>query len=523
MTPKKLECKRGRVVVLAALICFFHQLHTITYGPSLKTKATGGMMAMYKTLPKEKRSCWKDESNFLHDCKGSHGSHAEPPSGLSGSMAEVGGGAGADKGPQPQPQQLFFPKQCPIDYSYERIFNSSSPDMPLMLREFLPPIDFSKCNSPREEMDEVLLKLFFLPRVQTPFPWSHWWGTDVKIRGQNPQTLGKKVDWAVQAGVMNYMKSPESWHHAPPKPYTYRPNETHWARHLPCAPGTSSWDCMFGNVTATKMILSSSKTTSISTNNESKEQVDKSAILFERTNIAREIWNLRLCIFAERGCPSNVDATHVKKLLVGWSFRYLLPLNACEAHWRTGCQRNVVTLRNLDPSQIKHRVFLSIHMRMGDACDTTETEERTYPFRWGKEYKERPCILPVGYDAAVKRVTDKYGVTDILLASDSQLAFDWAHNIKTHDVHYLDMNREALDTHDKGWIEFRTDIGADEVDGALQEWNFLGNGHILIGGSCGKFTKTLYNIMVGRMNAVLPWVSVDGCTCFRDDVEFACK
>ena len=267
-------------------------------------------------------------------------------------------------------------------------------------------------------------------------------------RTWNTQTLGKKIDWFTKKAFLAYMeRRNESHYFGLPKPWYHSPNETHWARHLPCANQTSSWDCMFGNASATT----------------TKDMTPYD----EKVNMARKIWDLRTCIFSKKYKCGDASPHHLKSLLLGWTFRYSLPLNACEANYRSDCQRNIVSLRNLDASKIIQRVFLSVHMRMGDACDKVETLERLEPFHWGKGWKQRPCILPVGYTMAIERVTIMYGVTGILLASDSEDAFIWAKNQTKHDVHYLDMDRDNLDTHDKGWIEKRDDIGHVEVDGAL--------------------------------------------------------
>mmetsp|Transcript_17419 Transcript_17419/g.36742 ORF Transcript_17419/g.36742 Transcript_17419/m.36742 type:complete len:476 (+) Transcript_17419:155-1582(+) len=420
-------------------------------------------------------TCWQDEAGFLHNC---------PNGAMNATTTATAGGV-----------HSFFPKQCSVKVALERLSNSSM-EFPPMGRMFLPSISFYECNSDREELDTVLSNLFFQRNNETAyFPID---------AGCGRQTMGKQIDWCIKHAMLSYMARPhESNKYGPPWPEQTLPREGHWSRHLHCAPGAFAWDCMTGNHSATPIVPGMIT------------QHD------ETMKVARHIWNMRKCIFTKQ-C-GDASYHHVRTLLLGWTYRYTLPFNACNAKYRMECQSNIVSLRNLDPTKITHRVFLSIHMRMGDACDRVETMERLEPFSWGKLMKSRPCILPEGYELAVDRMTAQYHVTDILLASDSESAFEWARGLKSHDIHYLDMDRGKLDTHDKGWIELRNDLGHGEVDGALQEWNFLGNGQMLIGGSCGKFTKVLYNIMVGRQNSILPWVSVDGCSCFHDDDQLHCK
>ena len=56
--------------------------------------------------------------------------------------------------------------------AYEMITMSkvSSP----MGREFLPLMDFSSCDRPRDELDVLLSMLFAGGRVKNTFMWSHW-------------------------------------------------------------------------------------------------------------------------------------------------------------------------------------------------------------------------------------------------------------------------------------------------------------------------------------------------------------
>ncbi len=41
-------------------------------------------------------------------------------------------------------------------------------------------------------------------------------------------------------------------------------------------------------------------------------------------------------------------------------------------------------IRNLDPLKVENRVFVSVHMRMGDACDREVEEELKSPWNTGR-------------------------------------------------------------------------------------------------------------------------------------------
>ena len=182
-------------------------------------------------------------------------------------------------------------------------------------------------------------------------------------------------------------------------------------------------------------------------------------------------------------------------------------MNACSQGYRRSCINRVVSNINL-PKSTKNRVFLSIHMRMGDACDRVEEQERTISWEW-EEGSGRPCIAPHGYDDAVQKMTEMYNVTDILLASDQEDAIEWAKEQKNLDVHWLDSDRSKLN-HGSGWIENRADIGKVETEGALEALDFLAHGQMFIGNMGSFFSRAVYKQMIGRHNIVLPWISVDG-------------
>ena len=82
----------------------------------------------------------------------------------------------------------------------------------------------------------------------------------------------------------------------------------------------------------------------------------------------------------------------------------------------------------------------------------------------GLEPRTRARIAPHGYEKAIERKTKKYGMTDILLASDQSDAISWAKEQKKFDVHWLGTARSKL-KHGKGWIENMGDIDKEETEG----------------------------------------------------------
>lgn len=227
-------------------------------------------------------------------------------------------------------------------------------------------------------------------------------------------------------------------------------------------------------------------------------------------------------MFDDSDAPPCPQGRYLNNLIHGWMLRWTMPLNAFEGY-RGGCRNRVVSNINL-PWDTANRMFLSIHMRMGDACDVVEAEQRYRSEKWKNTQGGRPCIAPHGYDKAVKEFSDRYGVTDILLGSDSTEAIDWAREQTAYDVHWLDSDRSKLsspysnltseksyaDRHGKAWIENRDDIGRAEVEGSLEEWDFLAHGQLFIGNMGSHFSQAAYRFMIGRQNFVAPFLSVDG-------------
>ena len=94
--------------------------------------------------------CFQDEGGFLHNCNSTSSSS---------SGDEVARGS-------------FYPKACSMKVAYEMITKSKGGSP--MGREFLPLMDFSSCDRPRDELDVLLSMLFAGGRVKNTFMWSHW-------------------------------------------------------------------------------------------------------------------------------------------------------------------------------------------------------------------------------------------------------------------------------------------------------------------------------------------------------------
>ena len=130
----------------------------------------------------------------------------------------------------------------------------------------------------------------------------------------------------------------------------------------------------------------------------------------------------------------------------------------------------------------------------------------------GTNRRDRPCIVPTGYEEPLRRLKEKYGVTDVLLATDSPEAIEWASKYTELTVHYFDFSRNKLSSGGGSWIEHRVgELGSEEVEGTLLGLELLSYGHVFLGNMCSFYSMDAYNAMVGRRNTVVPFISVDGC------------
>ena len=373
---------------------------------------------------------------------------------------------------------VAFPLACSFQQALDGMLSAGKENI-AMGREYLPDIDFTKCDTHPDDLDAVFTRMFAVTPPTSTFDWCG--GMQCKI------TMGKYTSKASEDWE-KFVKTAQD-DAPPPRAMAVFPKQERWGRYLDCAID-DAWNCMFGVTTPSK-----------------SAKADEGAL-----KTARNVWSQRSCIF-DRSC-GEPQSRYLSKLIHGWMFRWQMPLNACTEGYRNSCVNNVVSNVNL-PKATRNRVFLSIHMRMGDACDRVEKEERTLSWEWNQN-RGRPCIAPHGYDKAIERMTAKYGVTDILLASDQSDAVEWAKEQKKHDVHWLDTDRSKLN-HGAGWIENRMDIGKEETEGALEALDFLAHGQVFIGNMGSFFSRAVYKQMVGRHNVVAPWTSIDGRHLPPDD------
>ena len=339
---------------------------------------------------------------------------------------------------------------------------------------YLPVIPFRECKENSRVIEDVHRTILRINQTGygKTFEWQH-----------RRATLGKYITAAV-AELDTFAKTIGD--DVPPMPAFVNPAEDHWSRHLSCSSNSSAWTCMFGEH-----------------KNDTRELG-----LDDNISQGELIWRRRGCLVVGT-CGAELSSTYLSILLRGWMLHSMMPLNSYELGYRSAdASVKVVSIRNILPAP-EERVFVSIHIRMGDSCDRIESTPRKEPWHW-EEGRGRPCIAPPAYVKPLKLVAAQYNVTDILLASDSIDAVFWAKSLIDFDLHYVDFDRRKISDTRSGWIENRDDIGHTEVESSIRALQLLSNGHIFIGCMGSHFSRAIYTLMVGRRNIVIPWVSVDG-------------
>jgi len=348
--------------------------------------------------------------------------------------------------------------------------------------EYLPDLDMTECDL---NMDAAIWS------AQGP-------GGGQITTGPFFGTIGKEIERAVTAAVAAAESQLPAF-----KVGFSDPNANKWAKTLQCRPGVGTHQCMFGERENTSMTVTA-------------DDVDAGGL-------AKAFWNSYMSsarASAETKWVGSDPGTQFRAVVSrGWISYRMTPYTSCVKGASGESARACRTARMIFPglgSPMKKRVFASVHVRMGDACDILLEKPRPYVGHiWGTLRSDgthdRPCISPSGYEAPLRRMKDLYGVTDVLLATDSPEAVEWAKRYSELPVHYFDWDRTHLGgTKGGAWVEHR-ETDKSEVEGALLGLELLSYGHVLIGNMCSWYTNAIFDAMNGRKNTIVPYISVDGC------------
>jgi len=269
------------------------------------------------------------------------------------------------------------------------------------------------------------------------------------------------------------------------------PKGDKWARTLHCRPNVGMHQCMFGERENTSLPVTGDLT------------------------LAKAFWDSHVssarASYATKWTGSDPPTQFRAVVSRGWISYRMAPFTACSGFRSCGSAK-----LNAEIGVIGERVFVSVHIRMGDACNIVLNEARPYKGTiWGTlrgdGVPDRPCIAPAGYEAPLLKMKKLYGVTDVLLATDSPAAVEWAKTYTGLPVYHFEWDRAKLGgTNGGAWVEHR-ETEKSEVEAALLGVELLSYGHVLIGNMCSYYTNAIFDAMNGRRNTIVPYMSLDGC------------
>lgn len=233
--------------------------------------------------------------------------------------------------------------------------------------EYLPDIDMSKCTL---DVDDVI--------------WATTGGKRAEEGGQlldplddHDITVGKLYDFASKKAYDHVLQT--NGDHALRFEVGHKPSsESLWASKLPCLDGVGGWQCMFGEYDA-------------NVGREARHDLKKRADTAEAEKaIAQKFWRETLdSLRALNGGKESDPKKQFNNIVsLGWIVRRMVPFTACHGGPRQYRTCQPYTLNNPDVSpmvrgerkknQHQQRIFASVHMRMGDACDKRLEKPRPY-------------------------------------------------------------------------------------------------------------------------------------------------
>lgn len=175
-------------------------------------------------------------------------------------------------------------------------------------------------------------------------------------------------------------------------------------------------------------------------------------------------------------------------------------------------------------------ISVSMHVRRGDSCDYNVLKEAQFyktQYLNGPWYA-RPCFSVDMYMDRLRALHDKYGVSKVYLATDSEemiartkleTGFEWV---------YLNFPRQIYAYQEGWWVDYYGDDSLESVTlSAAADLNLLKQGDVFLGAFTSHFSKLVYYMMVGHQLTLPPFLSMDyplGCetvdACATADIEF---
>ena len=154
---------------------------------------------------------------------------------------------------------------------------------------------------------------------------------------------------------------------------------------------------------------------------------------------------------------------------------------------------------------------VSVHIRMGDACDYVMDKKRPYSGNfWQTGYRNRPCFSFDVYLRELNRLRSLYGVHTVLLATDSETVLKRALNVTDYNWVYVRSEIRSKYEYGHAYIETRDDLTTEMIDLSLYDMWLLRQGHLFIGNMFSHFSRYVYISMIGELGYIPPFIAVDG-------------
>ena len=137
------------------------------------------------------------------------------------------------------------------------------------------------------------------------------------------------------------------------------------------------------------------------------------------------------------------------------------------------------------------RINVSVHVRMGDACDEISHSARSKSQSHFVVGKGRSCLHPSVYVATLRTIQARIDIDRILLATDSDMAVSVFRSEFGDNVLLRNFSRRGFEVKPgldpSKWIERRNDVTPVMVASGLDDMRWLTQGTLLVGGMCSHF------------------------------------